>query len=131
MPTPYFCAPRAHTQLPACLLALSCGAARKQPEPCEQAAHLDRLRGIHCDLVVCGVAVLDAQVKVLDVQVQVGQDELRPAPPAISRNSSSRHAERCTLCETSARAVASLLRPTLFLISVQITLLAPDTAVSC
>ena len=39
--------------------------------------HQDGVRGVDGDLVVGGVAVGQPQVVVLDVQVQVGQDELR------------------------------------------------------
>src|SRR3984957_9238214 len=45
----------------------------------------DRVRGVDCDLIVGRVAVLDAQVVVLQVDVEVGQDQLlldeRPDDP--------------------------------------------------
>ena len=42
------------------------------------APHLDGVGSVYSDLVIGGVAVLDAQVKILYVQVQVWQDELDP-----------------------------------------------------
>ncbi len=41
--------------------------------------YLYGLGGVYCDLVICCVAVLDAQVKVFYIQIQIGQDELCPA----------------------------------------------------
>ena len=38
---------------------------------------LDGLGGLHGDGIIGGVAVGQAQVVVLDLEVQVGQDELR------------------------------------------------------
>jgi hypothetical protein len=44
------------------------------PTPCL----LDGVGGVDGDLVVGGVAVLDAEVVVLQVDVEVGQDQLAP-----------------------------------------------------
>ena len=38
--------------------------------------YLDGLGSLHCDLIIGGVPVWETQVKVLDVDVQVGQDQL-------------------------------------------------------
>jgi len=100
---------RAHTRASAACLPSQPGArpsgpraVRGQPAARGQAADLYRLRGVHGDLVVCGVAVLDSQVKVLDVQVQVGQDELRAGPPLnCVPDFHSRHATTCTLWRAS------------------------------
>ena len=51
--------------------------------------YLDGLRRLHRHSVICGVPVGQAQIKVLDVQIEVGQDELRldhgPDDPAEPR----------------------------------------------
>src|SRR6202451_2427314 len=40
------------------------------------ADRLDRLGGVDRDLIVCGVAVLDREIVVLEVDVQIGMDKL-------------------------------------------------------
>ena len=40
-------------------------------------ACFDRISAVNCDLVIGGVTVLDAQVEVLDVEVQVREDKLK------------------------------------------------------
>ena len=42
------------------------------------ALHLDGVGGVYSNLVIGGIAVLNAQVKVFYIQVQVWQDELDP-----------------------------------------------------
>jgi len=105
---------------------------RGRPAAPGQAADLYRLCGVHGDLVVSRVAVLDAQVKVFDVQVQVGQDELRAGPPLSYepdlQAGTLQHSHCVRACE---RKLATAADPTLFLISVQITLVTPGAAVSC
>lgn len=37
---------------------------------------LDCLSCINCDLVVCGITMLDAQIEIFDIQVEEGQNQL-------------------------------------------------------